>query len=132
MKYLLDTNAVIALLKGEPSIRTRIRKESPSAVGISSVVAHELYYGAFESQRREQNLARVDALQFEVIAFDMEDARIAGEIRADLATCGTPIGPYDILIAGQAAARDLVLVTHNLREFERVARLQVQDWVTYG
>ena len=62
----------------------------------------------------------------------MEDARIAGEIRADLAARGTPIGPYDILIAGQAAARDLVLVTHNLREFERVARLQVQDWVTYG
>ena len=128
MKYLLDTNAVIALLKGEPRIDARIRKETPGSVCISSVVTYELYYGAFKSQQREKNLKRVDALLFETIAFDAEDARMAGEIRADLASRGTPIGPYDTLIAGQAAARNLILVTRNLREFERIARLHVQDW----
>ena len=129
VKYLLDTNAVIALLNGQPKLAARVRQHPPSEVGISSIVAHELYYGAFRSRRRDRNLALVDAMQFEVLAFDTEDARMAGEIRALLAAQGTPIGPYDILIAGQAAARGLVLVTGNLREFTRVNRLQVQDWV---
>ena len=79
----------------------------------SAVVIHELYYGAFKSQRVEKNVARVDALQFPVLEFDQEDARQAGEIRAHLASKGTPIGPYDVLIAGQAKARNLTLVTHN-------------------
>ena len=70
----------------------------------------------------------MDALQFEVLVFDTEDARSAGEIRALLGAQGTPIGPYDILIAGQAAARGLVLVTRNRREFTRVTGLEVQDW----
>jgi len=129
VKYLLDTNAVIALLNGQPKLAARVRRHPPREVGISSIVAHELYYGAFRSRRRDRNLALVDAMQFEVLAFDTEDARMAGEIRALLAAQGTPIGPYDILIAGQAAARGLVLVTGNVREFTRVTRLQVQDWV---
>jgi tRNA(fMet)-specific endonuclease VapC len=70
----------------------------------------------------------VDALQFEVIEFDKEDARRAGEVRAYLAGRGTPIGPYDVLIAGQAMARGLILVTHNIGEFQRVPALQIEDW----
>jgi tRNA(fMet)-specific endonuclease VapC len=77
-----------------------------------------------------QNLARVDGLQFVVLEFDQEDARQAGEIRAALAATGTPIGPYDVLIAGQARARSLVLVTHNTREFSRVSGLDIEDWQT--
>jgi len=95
---------------------------------VSSVVIHELYYGAFKSQRVEKNVARVDALQFPVLEFDQEDARQAGEIRAHLASKGTPIGPYDLLIAGQAKARKLILVTHNTTEFTRVPGLKVEDW----
>lgn len=87
-----------------------------------------LYYGAFKSQRVEKNVARVDALQFPVLEFDQEDARQAGEIRAQLASKGTPIGPYDVLIAGQAKARKLTLVTHNTTEFQRVSGLRVEDW----
>ena len=63
-----------------------------------------------------------------VVDFDREDAHAAGEIRADLAKKGTPIGPYDVLIAGQASRRGAVLVTNNLREFKRVDNLQVEDW----
>jgi tRNA(fMet)-specific endonuclease VapC len=70
----------------------------------------------------------VDALQFPVLEFDQEDARQAGEVRVNLASKGTPIGPYDVLIAGQAKARKLTLVTHNTTEFQRVPGLKVEDW----
>ncbi|SHI22792.1 tRNA(fMet)-specific endonuclease VapC [Pollutimonas bauzanensis] len=93
-----------------------------------SIVAHELFYGAYKGQRMAENLARVEALQFEVLEFDREDAQRAAELRALLAAAGTPIGPYDVLIAGQAWARDLTLITHNLREFQRVPHIRVEDW----
>jgi predicted nucleic acid-binding protein len=82
----------------------------------------------FESQRVDKNVARVDALQFPVLEFDQEDTRQAGEARAHLASKGIPIGPYDVLIAGQAKARKLTLVTHNTTEFQRVPGLKVEDW----
>jgi len=129
MRYLLDANAVIALLNDTTSpIARRIRRFTPRDFGVSAVVMHELYYGAFKSQRVEVNVARVDALQFPVLEFDEEDARQAGEIRAHLASNGTPIGPYDVLIAGQAKARDLTLVTHNTSAFRRVEGLRVEVW----
>lgn len=129
MRYLLDTNAIIALLNDTTSaIARRVRRFTPRDIGISAVVMHELYYGAFKSQRVEKNVARVDALQFPVLELDQDDARQAGEIRAHLASKGTPIGPYDVLIAGQAKARKLTLVTHNTTEFVRVPGLKVEDW----
>lgn len=128
MKYLLDANAVIALLNGHPGMNARIRQGLPSDIGLPAIVAHELYYGAFKSERRERNIGLVDALQFEVLTFDKEDAREAGGIRAELAKQGRAIGPYDVLIAGQAKARGLALVTHNVAEFARVTGLTVEDW----
>lgn len=129
MRYLLDANAIMALLNDTTSpIARRVRRHAPRDFGVSAVVIHELYYGAFKSQRVDQNVARVDALQFSVLEFDEEDAREAGRIRAQLASKGTPIGPYDVLIAGQARVRDLTLVTHNTSEFQRVPGLQVEDW----
>ncbi|HET9262984.1 MAG TPA: type II toxin-antitoxin system VapC family toxin [Vicinamibacterales bacterium] len=129
MRYLLDANAIIALLNDTTSpIAKRVRRHAPRDFAVSAVVIHELYYGAFKSQRVEQNVARVDALQFSVLEFDGEDARQAGQIRAQLASKGTPIGPYDVLIAGQARARELTLVTHNTSEFQRVPGLKVEDW----
>ncbi|MDR0245235.1 MAG: type II toxin-antitoxin system VapC family toxin [Burkholderia sp.] len=129
MRFLLDTNAVIAILKGEPAMLESLRTHQPADFGIPAIVAHELCYGAYKSQRMAANLARVEALQFEVVPFDTEDAQHAGEIRAHLIAAGTPIGPYDALIAGQARARELVLVTHNIREFERVPGLRIEDWL---
>ena len=129
MAYLLDANAVIAILNDrESSVAQRARAEAPRDVAISAIVIHELYYGAFKSQRVTRNVALVDALQFEVLEFDQDDAKHAGEIRALLAKRGTPIGPYDILIAGQAKARQLTLITHNTSEFSRVPGLRIRDW----
>ena len=129
MTHLLDANAVIAMLNDVNSVvAQRARRHKPADVGISTIVAHELCYGAFKSQRVERNVALVDALQFEILEFDQEDAREAGAIRALLATRGTLIGPYDVLIAGQAKARGLTLVTRNTSEFRRVTGLRVQDW----
>lgn len=129
IRYLLDANAVIALLN-EPTgtVAHRTRQHKPGDIGLSVIVAHELYYGAFRSQRRDSNVALIDGLQFEIADFDPEDAREAGQIRAALAARGTPIGPYDVLIAGQAKARGLILITANVGEFGRVVGLQVEDW----
>ncbi|MBB4481099.1 type II toxin-antitoxin system VapC family toxin [Rhizobium etli] len=128
MKYLLDTNAVIALIKGNDRLIAELRKHIPTDFAMPAIVAHELFCGAYKSLHIDENLARIDALQFAILEFDRNDARKAGEVRAALRASGTPIGPYDVLIAGQAAARGLVLITRNLREFERVADLQVENW----
>jgi tRNA(fMet)-specific endonuclease VapC len=129
MAYLLDSNAVIAMLR-DPSSGPGVcaRRERVGDVAMSSIVAHELFYGAFKSRRATRNVALVDALRFPIIEFDREDARKAGEIRALLAGKGLAIGPYDVLIAGQAVSRDLILVTHNTAEFQRIAGLRIEDW----
>ena len=129
MKYLLDTNAIIAILNDPQSaVSLKLRSKTPDEVGISTIVAHELYYGAFKSQRSAKNVGLIDGLLFHTVEFEKEDARRAGEIRAILATQGKQIGPYDVLIAGQASARGLTLVTNNLREFQRIPDLLVEDW----
>ena len=128
-RYLLDANVVIGLLNDATSkLARRARRERPADIAISAIVAHELFYGAFKSRRGAQNVALIDALQFAVLEFDKEDARQAGELRALLAARGTPVGPYDVLIAGQAKARNLILVTHNRDEFGRVPGLRLDDW----
>lgn len=129
MRYLLDTNTLIAILndrRSKPS--KKLRRHEPGDVVTSSIVLHELYFGAFKSGRPIDNVARLDELQIHAIPLDREDARSAGEIRAVLKRGGTPIGPYDILIAGQAFTRNLILVTNNTREFSRVGGLLIEDW----
>lgn len=129
MRYLLDANAIIAMLRDAASPPAlRLRRHRVGDVAISAIVLHELFYGAFKSRRTDRNLAVVDALQFPVVEFDREDARHAGEIRAFLAAHGLTIGSYDVLIAGQAMARNLILVTHNTSEFSRAPGLMIEDW----
>jgi tRNA(fMet)-specific endonuclease VapC len=129
MAFLLDTNAVIAVLKDRESpIGRRLRECAPGEVFVSAIVLHELFYGAFKSARVAQNVAVVEALRFGVLEFGREDARAAGEVRAALAARGTPIGPCDVLIAGQALARGMVLVTRDAGEFGRVPGLVVEGW----
>jgi tRNA(fMet)-specific endonuclease VapC len=128
VRYLLDTNAVIALLRRDTKLERRLRDHKPKDFGLPAIVSYELYFGAFKGQRRDENVARVDALRFELLEFDQEDARAAGRVRAELEAIGKPIGPYDLLIAGQAIARDLILISRNLSEFERVRGLRVEDW----
>jgi tRNA(fMet)-specific endonuclease VapC len=131
MSWLLDTNAVIALVtrRSEAMLR-RVEAVEPGTLAISFIVAHELYFGAYRSQKIEFNLETLRLLFADLVVLDLdqEDARAAGEIRATLARQGTPIGPYDVLVAGQARARSLTLVTNNLAEFRRVDGLRIEDW----
>jgi len=131
ISYLLDTNAVIALIGRKSDMLTkRIFHSPPNSIALSSIVVYELYFGAHKSVKIQYNLETLRFLlaDFPIIEFDQQDAFIAGEIRADLERKGTPIGPYDVLIAGQAKARNLTLVTNNIGEFSRVENLQVEDW----
>jgi tRNA(fMet)-specific endonuclease VapC len=129
MRFLLDTNAMIGLLnRSSAKLEANVREHPASEIGISAIVAHELYYGAFKSQRVDENLQRLGQIRLEILSLDREDAEAAGKIRAALKKAGTPIGPYDVLIAGQALARGLTLVTNNVGEFQRIEGLKLEDW----
>lgn len=129
MTYLLDTNAVIALLNQDQRFIARLKQHSPQDFAVSSVVMFELYYGAAKSKKVTENIAKLNKLPFHEIPFDSLSAVMAGKIRANLSQQGTPIGPYDVMIAGQAIAHNLVLITHNIKEFERVSELRFEDWL---
>jgi tRNA(fMet)-specific endonuclease VapC len=132
--YLLDTNACIALISGKPaSVRTRLQKElaADARVFVSSVVAFQLWYGVAKSSRQEANpklLTTFFAGPVSLLAFEDEDARIAGSVRAVMEAAGKPIGAYDLLIAGQALRHKLTLVTAKVREFGRIKGLEWEDW----
>ncbi|WP_404406647.1 type II toxin-antitoxin system VapC family toxin [Pelagibacterium halotolerans] len=131
MEYLLDTNAVIDLIgRRSDALWRRIEDLAEGALGVSSIVAHELYFGAYKSERIAFNLETLRLLfaDISVLDYDGEDARVAGEIRAELKRAGSPIGPYDVLIAGQAKARGMTLITRNTGEFQRVSGLCIEDW----
>jgi tRNA(fMet)-specific endonuclease VapC len=130
LRFLLDTNAVVSVLRLNTIFLDRLRMYQPSDLGIPTPVWHELCFGAYRSRRVEHHLADLQALRIQTVEFDSEDARCAGEIRAALAAAGSPIGPYDVLVAAQAVARDLTLITHNVREFARVDGLKIEDWET--
>jgi tRNA(fMet)-specific endonuclease VapC len=125
---LLDTNAVIKILNGDSAFDERAGRYRAGEIGVPSIVMYELYFGAFKARHSARNVESIDLLHFQTVDFNTEDAKAAGEVRATLAAAGTPIGPYDILIAGQALARDLTLVTRNTREFSRVSGLRTEDW----
>jgi tRNA(fMet)-specific endonuclease VapC len=134
VNYLLDTNVCIALIKNTDTlVRGRFQKASRagSFVYVPSIVTFELWYGVANSTRIAFNTDRLEAFlsgRLNVLPFDDRDARAAGAIRANLEVSGRIIGPYDLLIAGQALARQLTLVTANVSEFSRVKGLSWQDW----
>lgn len=131
----LDTNVVISILNNRPARfgdRLVETVESGEVVLISSIVVFELWYGVFKSVQRDRNQERIesflDTSVVSVAPFDDADARVAGRIREALRVNGTPIGPYDLLIAGQALRHGAALVMANAREFSRVPGLAIQDW----
>jgi tRNA(fMet)-specific endonuclease VapC len=132
--YLLDTNACIALINGTPA-RTRERfadaAEAGATIIVSTVTVFELWYGVAKSARRAFNARRVETFlagSLDVVTVEEEDAQAAGRVRAGLEGKRTPIGPFDVLIAGQALARNATLVTTNTGEFARVPGLTREDW----
>jgi tRNA(fMet)-specific endonuclease VapC len=132
--YLLDTNACIALINGKaPSVRMRLQKAlaEDAKVLVSSIVAFELWYGVAKSARPEANARLVETFfagPVGLLAFEPEDAKVAGRVRAALEAVGKPIGAYDLLIAGQALRHQLMLITANGKEFRRVKGLEWEDW----
>jgi tRNA(fMet)-specific endonuclease VapC len=134
LNYLLDTNAVIALLKNNPpGVRNRLRNvvSEGASIAVPTVVLYELWYGVARSQRRRENAERLRVFlsgNIDIVPFGEEDALAAGDLRATLETAGTPIGPYDLLIAAQALRIRTTLVTANVSEFARVRGLSWQDW----
>ena len=130
LKYLLDTNLCIRVLRDRPQgLRERFNAEALS-LSISSVVLYELLFGAAKLARAVENRNAVEAFaaRVEVLDFDADAAAHAGEIRAELERQGRSIGSYDLLIAGHARSRGLVVVTGNLGEFQRVDGLRCEDW----
>jgi tRNA(fMet)-specific endonuclease VapC len=131
MIYLPDTNAWIGFLNAAGSkVQQRLKTTESSEIRLCSVVKAELYFGAERSSRREENLRLLDELfaGIESVNFDDAAAKKYGKIRSDLAFKGTLIGPNDLMIASIALVNDMVLVTHNTREFSRVATLKIEDW----
>jgi tRNA(fMet)-specific endonuclease VapC len=131
MKYLLDTNVCIKILKGNSdSISRRISSIKNKDIVISSIVRYELFYGAYKSNKKEETLSVLrDFLDcFEDACFDETISDLCGRLRADLDMAGTPIGPYDLQIGAIALANNLTLVTHNIKEFSRIPDLKIEDW----
>lgn len=133
MMYLLDTNVCVRYLNGRSaSVRNRVNTTPAEDIVVCSVVKTELFYGAMRSNTPTETLRQQQIFleQFVSLPFDDEAARIAGRLRGLLANAGTPIGSYDLQIAAIAIAHNLTLVTHNIREFERVQDLKLVDWET--
>jgi tRNA(fMet)-specific endonuclease VapC len=129
--YLLDTNACIRILNNSSApLVARLRAEDPSIIRLCSVTKAELLFGARRSARIAANLRLLERFfaPFVSLPFDDRCAEHYAAIRAELAGRGKPIGPNDLLIAATARAHDLVLVTHNTREFSRVVGLRIDDW----
>jgi len=130
LKFLLDTNIVVYTLRNKPArVRAAFDRHS-GEMCLSTVTLGELIYGAEKSTQVESNLAVIEGLaaRLEVCPFDVRAAMHFGQIRAELARSGQTIGPYDMMIAGHARALGLILVSNNLREFERVPGLRLQNW----
>jgi tRNA(fMet)-specific endonuclease VapC len=136
MIYLLNTNACIALINGTPPhVRLRLEQaiKQGDSVAVPTVAAFELWYGAAKSAGRHASLRRLETFfagPLELVAFDDQDARRAGQLRATLERSGRPIGAYDLLVAGQALRYEATLVTANASEFSRVAGLRWEDWAS--
>lgn len=132
MKYLVDTNVCIFLMKNTyPAMTRRFLSMDPSDFYISSVTLYELVYGAEKSKwgERNRNNLMLFLSPFSIIPFDGNDAYYEGKIRNYLEERGTMIGPYDVQIAAQGLARNLIVLTHNTDEFRRVPELKTEDWV---
>ena len=132
MKYMLDTNICIYLIKQQPKeVIDKFHGISPGEIAISTVTVAEMMYGVGKSQHKEKNKSALDSFlaPLEIVDFDIQVAQLYGIVRAYLEKRGTLIGAYDLMIAAHAISLGLVLVTNNEREFQRVPDLIVENWV---
>ncbi|MCG8587487.1 MAG: type II toxin-antitoxin system VapC family toxin [Pirellulales bacterium] len=130
MRYLLDTNICIAAMKSHATVVQRLSSLTPNDCVVSTVSVYELFTGVEKCANPDVERVKVETLLDAVhqVSFDSTSAQTAARIRSDLESAGRTIGPYDLLLAGQAMAMQLVLVTANVSEFQRVAGLTVENW----
>lgn len=130
LTYMLDTDIVIYTMKTKPEAVREAFNARYGQLAISSVTLMELIFGAHKSADPARNLREVEGLaaRVEVLSYDFEAAAHTGQLRSELAKVGTPIGPYDQMIAGHARSRGLILVTNNVGEFSRVSGLRIENW----
>lgn len=133
LKYMLDTNICIYTIKNKPQAVREAFNQHYGRMCISSVTLMELIYGAEKSSSPEKNLRVVEGFtaRLEVLSYGNNAAIHTGQVRAELAKAGTPVGPYDCMIAAHARSQGLILVTNNTREFVRINGLRLEDWSLY-
>ena len=134
MKLMLDTKTCIALIKRKlPQVLQKLNEYQVGDICISSITLAELRYGVAKSQHQEKNQSALNEfiLPLEVVAFDEATTECYGKVRAALEKQGTPIGPLDTMIGAHALCLDVILVTNNTREFNRVNGLKVVDWINH-
>lgn len=131
MRYMLDTNICIYAIKHKPEqVFVNLRKHDPADICISSVTYAELVYGVEKSKAIEKNRLALTLLlaNIEIMSFDSKASESYGKVRADLERLGTPIGPLDMMIAGHAKSMGYTVVTNNIKEFEKVEGLLLENW----
>jgi tRNA(fMet)-specific endonuclease VapC len=131
MEYLLDTNICIYIIKKKPtSVFDKFKELTIGSIGISTITLAELQYGIMKSSNPQKNLEALEKfiLPLEIVDFDFKATIEYGKIRAELERKGTIIGPLDTLIASHAKSLELILVTNNEREFNRIPDLKIENW----
>jgi len=131
--YLLDTDTVIYSLKGEPAVEKNLRNHFHDPMKMSVITLMELYYGAHKSRKIASNLAKIKTLElsFEIIPISEESAGIFGMTKVQLEKAGSPLDDFDLIIASSALSNNLVLVTNNVRHFQRIEGLKLTNWTEY-
>ena len=131
--YLLDTDTIIFSLKGHEAIRKNLQKHVEDPLKISVITLMELYFGAYKSEKVAGNLAKVRRLEnsFEIILTDKDSAEIFGMLKASLEKSGTPLDDFDLLIASCALSHNLILITNNIKHFDRIEGLKLANWTVY-
>lgn len=131
MSYLLDTCVIIDLVKGDTNTIQAMKSKSPYEVNLSTITEFELRYAMEQTSKlKSKSKSIVEAIlsEINILNFESKDAKKAAEIRNQLRTLGTTIGPYDFLIAATALANNMMLVTSNEKEFTRIQELKIENW----
>jgi predicted nucleic acid-binding protein len=132
--YLLDTDTVIYALKGHPNVVSNLKLHLQDPLLLSSITLMELFYGAYKSQKVTVNLAKIKTLEKELhtLPVTREIAEVFGMLKADIERKGTPLDDFDLALAASAMARNLVLVTNNIKHFKRIEGLRLENWAEPG
>lgn len=130
MKYLLDTDICIYWLKGRNTVKTNINKVDWSEIAICVITATELYFGAYNSNKIEQNLRTAETFvqSITVLSLSNDTLKKFGQLKAQLRKAGTPVADFDLLIASVALTENLILVTNNTRHYQRITGLNLDNW----